>query len=849
MNDKLFQKNVALWAKSCPKEAVMLPYADCQCFEACLTDSGEPNLKRLYGSSIIFYHAQEGAASEAEAWFETVPKKDIPLLMVYGVGLGYYYDVAKKWLKEDSKRYLIFLEDDLSIIHKLFETQRGTEILQDRQVQLLHFSNLKDEEGTLEVLYWNFALTRIAVSALRCYAEKKGHFLEQLRHKIAHDAAIKNALVDEYMRYGGAFFINFYQNMLYLPQSYLGNRFFGKFFKVPAIICGAGPSLSKNVALLGSLLDKAVVFAGGSALNVLNAARFQPHFGAGIDPNSMQLARLSSSQGYEVPFFYRNRLFHEAFHMIHGPRLYVTGSGGYDVAEYFEEKFDIKADFLDEGHNVVNFCVQVAQEMGCDPIIFVGMDLAFTGMKEYAPGVVEDATICQTKILDIEDEDDRALLKHDIHGEPVYTLWKWIAEAEWLGNFAKEHPAITMINCTEGGLGFPDIPNKTLCAVAEKYLHRTYELKNRIHGETQNSIMPQVTDSTMAEIMEELVQGLKRTYSYLQVLIAESEAAIIKIKAGQEIPGQSGKAALAEIELAEEPAYKYVVDIFNAVYSRMLNRELHEINTRRYSEKLRIIKRLTLNIQKLSFLRDVTNVNIELIDYAFKEKNHRIKNKKLQEQSMPLVNQKGDSPAEYSYEEQRFYIKDIELEIFVDEAFAPALIPKGEYKDGQILSSGHRLRVFYDANWKLSECYLELNSEACLQDGQCVLFYPNGLKKEELFYREGHLHGPSTFWTESGQVLAKSWFLNGQQLGKSCWHYPSGALYSLQRYQGNQWNGQQEFYYQNGCLKSLMSYEEGQIVGEPLLLNEDGSSARVCTDVCTESRDVLNDQNFPCKDE
>lgn len=816
MNDKLFQKNLGLWAKTCPKEAVMLPYVDCKCFEMITTNAGEPTLKRLYGSSIVDYHSLEGAAAEAEAWFRSLPLKEIPLLIVYGVGLGYYYDAALAWLKKDSKRSLIFLEDDLAVIHKLLETEQGTKILQDKQVQLLYFRNLKDEEGVFEVLYWNFALTRIAVSALKCYADKKGHFLDQLRHKIAHDAAIKNALVDEYMRFGGAFFINFYQNMLCIPDSYLGNRFFGKFHKVPAIICGAGPSLAKNISLLGTLLDKAIVFAGGSALNVLNAAAFQPHFGAGIDPNPMQLKRLSESQGFEVPFFYRNRMFHDAFKMIHGPHLYITGSGGYDISQFFEEKFKIEADFLDEGHNVVNFCVQVAHEMGCNPIIFVGMDLAFTGMLEYAPGVVEDASVSQTAILDIKEEDDKALIREDIHGQPVYTLWKWIAEAEWLGDFAKEHPQLEMINCTEGGLGFPGVPNETLEEVAKRYLTHTYELKNRIHGETQNSVIPHLTYRKVVNAMKELSKGLERTISYFDVLIEESEDAISKIKEAQAAPAQSGKAALAEIELAEEPAYKYVIDIFNAVYSRVLNRELHEINTRRFSEKQRTIKRLALNVKKLTFLRNVAKINEELIDYAFRERKAQQKGIK-QNVEVPLA-----SSGEYSFENHQLILNDPELGLAIKESFHPVMIPE-ERKDGKELAERHVLKVFYDAKWKLFETRVEYNGQP---DGQCLLFYPDGSVKEEWFYRRGRLHGPATFWSKDGSILAKSWFYDGKQVGKSWWYYHSGTLYSLQRYRNNVWHGQQEFYYEDGTIKTLMNYENGVLVGKPLLLCPHGSLGR-----------------------
>lgn len=808
MNDKTFQKNLTFWAKSCPKEAVMLPYVDCKCVEVCSTHLGEPNLKRLYGSSIIYYHSQEGAAAEAKEWFRSLPLKDVPLLMVYGVGLGYYYDAAKEWLKKDPKRHLIFLEDDLAVIHKLLETERGSQILQDKQVQLLYFRNLKDEEGTFEVLYWNFVLTRIAVSALKSYADKKGHILEQLRHKIVHDAAIKNALVDEYMRYGGAFFINFYQNMLCLGDSYLGNRFFGKFPGVPAIICGAGPSLAKNVALLGTLLDKAVVFAGGSAMNVLNASSFVPHFGAGIDPNPMQLERLNASQGYEVPYFYRNRMFHDAFKMIHGPHLYVTGSGGYDISEFFEEKFKINADFLDEGHNVVNFCVQIAYEMGCNPIIFVGMDLAFTGMKAYAPGVIEDATVSQTTILDVEEEEEKAFLKEDVNGKPVYTLWKWIAESEWLGDFAKNHPNISMINCTEGGLGFPGVPNVTLEEAAKKHLNRAYEFKNRVHGETQNSAIPHVTYRKVANVMKELSIGLKRTIEHFNVLLEESDRTIAKIKEGQDATAQSGRAALAEIELAEEPAYKYVVDIFNAVYSRVLNRELHEINIGRHSEKQRTIKKLALNAKKMKFLQEVSKINEQLIDYAFNERKAK---KKGEKHSVEVA---ATSPGKYIFENKKLILNDPELDLAVEEAFEPVMIPE-ERKDGLELPKGHVLRVFYDKKWKLFECYTELQGQP---NGQCILFYPDGSVKEESFYLNGKLHGPSTFWSNKGSVLAKSWFVNGKQVGKCYWYYPSGVPYSVQRYKNGLWHGQQVFYYEDGTIKTLMQYKHGLLDGKPVLL-------------------------------
>lgn len=813
MTEKLFQKNLELWAKAAPKEAVMLPYVDHSSYSFCETDQGEINLKRTLKGKSEFYHSPRGAVKEAEKWFKQLDLKDTPVIYVYGVGLGYYYDAAKQWLKKDPKRYLVFLEDDLAVIHRLFETEQGSKILQDSRAQLIYFRDLKDEEAAFEVLYWNFVMTKIAVSALGLYAKNRKVFLGELQHKIAYDAAVKNALIDEYLRYGGAFFINFYKNMLCLPESHLGNQFFGKFTNIPAIICGAGPSLQKNIAQLKKSLGNAIIFAGGSALNALNAQGFQPHFGAGIDPNPAQYKRLSSNEGFEVPFFYRNRMFHDAFKMIHGPRLYVTGCGGYDIAEYFEEKFNIKAGFLDEGHNVVNFCVEVANAMGCNPIIFVGMDLAFTEMKAYAPGIVDDEKVTKTEILEADDYDAKALLRQDIFDKPTYTLWKWIAESEWIGEFAREHPLLKMINCTEGGIGFPGIPNKSLAEIAKVYFKRQYELANRIHGETQNSSMPQLTQRKVTLAMNALADSLKRTRNYLNILIQEAEETAHKVKKSAEPQStQSGRAALAETELADEDGFKHVVEIFNVVQSRILNRELHEINSGRYSEKQKILKRLALNIKRLKFLSNVAQVNDELIDYAFKER------KKGKKEDKPQIKIPSSNLGTYTFKNKSLTLIDPELNLEIHQEFEPVLVPKKRQNDME-LADGCQLKVFYNDVWTIGECHVQKDG---VLHGECLLFYPEGAKKEQTYYLKGKLHGPSIFWSEEGTILAKSWFINGKQEGKMWWYYPSGAIYSLQRFYKGAWHGRQEYYHENGGIKTIMDYHHGKLVEKPILLDKEG---------------------------
>ncbi len=615
------EKNSARWTHADPKAVVFLPYVECDHLQFCNTIEGELNLKRNDEGKTTFYHSHKGALKEQHNWFANLDLTYVEVLYVYGLGLGYAYDVVKPWLKKNRAHQIVFLEDDLAVIRRFFESDRAGPILRDKQVAIHYFDDIEKKDSPLSQLYWRYMTTKIMVSALPFYMRKKGDRLEQLEHKIAYDATLQHALVDEYLKCGVVFFRNFYLNMLSLEGAYLANRLFGKFQKVPAIICGAGPSLSKQLPMLKDLKEKALIFAGGSAVNALNAADIHPHFCAGIDPNPEQEIRVRQSKSLQEPFLYRNRLYSDALRLVSGPRLYVTGSGGYDVAKWFEQKLDIPSDEeeLDEGFNVVNFCIAIAHAMGCDPIIFCGMDLAYTNMKVYAKGVVKKSKVKKKEIINLEDLDQTAIIRDDIYGKPVYTVWKWIAEANWIGDFAEEHPENQLINATEGGIGFPNVENDTLKEVASVYLTEKFDLSTRVHEAIAQSAMPQVTTQRVREAMHELRASLVRCLQHLEVIIEEDSSLSKQIKVAQEPPkiAQSGKATVSEIDMAEEVGYLYVLDIFNAVFNRVLERELHESKQRKTPWQQEVGK-LETNIKRLKMLKQVAEANIALIDYSLR---------------------------------------------------------------------------------------------------------------------------------------------------------------------------------------------------------------------------------------
>ena len=389
-SEELLHENASAWSHTHPKEAIWLQFVDVDHLKFQKVSDTVLSLRYKENGFSFSYHSEVDPLREAEERLRRFCLEKTEVLYIYGIGLGYDYLSAKEWLKNDPKRRLIFLEDNLGVICRFFETDIAKDLLNHPQVQLTYLKDLEQADFVLNELFWHFQGQPYKIFPSVAYEKYRPRFYQELKHQLTYDMQTKYDLLSEYLEYGAAFFRNFYLNVLKWDQSLLGNHLFGKFKNVPAIICGAGPSLHKNIKDLKNVNNKAIIFGGSSSLNALLHQGINPHFGVGIDPNPKQAERLMELPRLDFPFFYRQRLHHEALELLKGPRLYITGTGGYDIADWFEKKCGIEGEEIEEGRNVVNFSLEIAYRMGCNPIIFVGMDLGYTDCKLYSPGVITE---------------------------------------------------------------------------------------------------------------------------------------------------------------------------------------------------------------------------------------------------------------------------------------------------------------------------------------------------------------------------------------------------------------------------------------------------------------------------
>jgi antitoxin component YwqK of YwqJK toxin-antitoxin module len=700
--------------------------------------------------------------------------KNIQVLYIIGFSASLYEKTLKPWLEKDSTHTVIFLEDDLSIIKALIHSKEGNEILKDPQTYIFSYNenSLTTLVKRLSHCFYNFNHFIISID------ESHKQWAVYFESLLSFWNTVMRSIHAEYENYSSQYFNNYYANIQWLPLSYQGNQLFQKFQGIPAIICGAGPSLDKNLKVLETLADKALIFAGGTALNAVNSNGFVPHFGLGIDPNLEQYTRLIMNTAFELPFFYRNRLYLKALPLIQGPLLYVTGSPGYDISKYFESKLQIEGEELDEGFNVVNFSLNLAYHLGCNPIILVGLDLSYSDLKSYQSGVMSHPTHLKRQDFKTKTNLDELLVKNDIYGNPTYTLWKWVAESDWISRFANKAKDRIFLNATEGGIGVKDIPNVSLKEVADEILTKSYDLNLLVHGHIQNSSMPKdVTKENVTEICEELLESLNRCENYLNE---------------------------KNDRFKEEIGYTYVLKNFENYYQDLKALENLKYEKELHTEEDRVEREKKLENELYNYLKEAAKINALLIKFSLL----------FDESPVPSFSPVSPEDETVKMGLNTFYSKEGKL---LGKSFFKDGKREGEvklyYSNGSLYSLQHYKNglkegefLFYYPDGKIKT---HLNYKENLLDGENKLFYPNGQMKRELFFSRGKRDGKERMWSKEGVLQIEVEYSENIPQGVAKTWYPEGLI-------------AQEIEYEGGKAISIKRWDKmGLLIPDEKIIQED----------------------------
>ncbi|MBN7574111.1 MULTISPECIES: motility associated factor glycosyltransferase family protein [Clostridium] len=381
------------------------------------------------------------------------------LILIFGIDTGEYLDSLNDVLCEKNKVLIFEPNKDIFNYNK--------EKINKDNIHLIFY----DKDNIKANLYKEINSTNfnnLYVHAFGNYAEVYKYdyeiFIENLDD--AYYTACSSISVAN--RFKDIFIKNFIANLKALKNSTPLNSYEDINKGIPAIVVSAGPSLDKNIADMVTHkkeLERYFIIAGSRTLKALIKNNIKPDMIVSIDPvdDNYDMMKDYLKENSPLAFYeYSNRYLVRDYE---GEKIYLSTF----LSNTIQELNNLKGTFL--GGSVAHTCIDIANIMGCSPIILVGQDLAFTYDKHHSESAIFESD--DTKNY------EASLKVENIFGEKIrtnITLNQFRLKMEEYIDFYKTHKQVEFINVSYGA-EIKGAPHKELCDVFKTYTNNNVNKK------------------------------------------------------------------------------------------------------------------------------------------------------------------------------------------------------------------------------------------------------------------------------------------------------------------------------------------------------------------------------------
>jgi len=484
---------------------------------------------------------------------------NIQAICVYGESDFEFYSFLKEWLEEEKERKIIFLEEDSEKYEK--SKKHINKIFTSKSVKNIFIKNSFEE--CLKKIAWDCSYLNLKI--LKSNVEKRKDSFEKISQILNELHLGVNLTSHLYADFGIKIFENIYNNLLKTNDFVFFDTFCNKFKNIPAIIAGAGPSLDKNIHLLKEAYDKALIFVGGSALNIFSKKNVRHHFSGFIDQSCL-FKRFKNNYFFENVFFYTNQMNYHNFSIVHSNKVLLSDYGAYPLENWMYDQLNIKQQVFEGGWNVTTFLIKIAAYLGCNPIYFVGLDLCFKKNK-YAKGVTKTKKIYEHIKLT------------NINNETVYSQKDWFLAKKWIEEFVLANKKIKFINATEGGLKLENINNLKL-SDALNSLDTNSDLFGYVHSIYQQMEKKKFDKQKVIQVLK----IIKKSFERSDILCDEYLSEIQNNNIDENL-----------IRLQKEIAYVYLIDPVWQIWKYVILRKTQNTSLHILINKLIFFKTVIAN--------------------------------------------------------------------------------------------------------------------------------------------------------------------------------------------------------------------------------------------------------------
>ncbi len=260
----------------------------------------------------------------------------------------------------------------------------------------------------------------------------------------------------------------------------------------PAVCLAAGPSLQKNLAHLldAGVREKVALISAGTVYALVHGLGLAPDIVTTIDFQRLnwtdQFAHIPLDPA--CPLVYLHSTYPQTVRRWPGPKFVAENAS--DTVGWIRKYSEGKKSAA-QVQTVAHLNLMVALELGANPIILLGQDLAMPRDAHHAAGA-------RAQDLAPDEAPAEAFVEvPDYQGKMVHTRHSFLSMKTVFERMIAEHPDRTFFNCSEGGLALVGAQHLPLCEVLGRVAeHRTYPgALRRTLADVCAAYKPQVKDT------------------------------------------------------------------------------------------------------------------------------------------------------------------------------------------------------------------------------------------------------------------------------------------------------------------------------------------------------------------
>lgn len=426
-------------------------------------------IKMVNGEKNFYIGSKYSVQRDIDQFIKQVQDFNVStIFVIFGLGAGEHIVELLKKISPTNK--VLVIEPCKKVIEILINDKINAELFNNNMIYITD-SSVKIVDllgGFIDEVNVN----NIQMLVYANYDKIYNNQFKALATDLHHYVEISMINMNTNIGYSKDFFKCYMKNLKQILDSSIVNEFKGKLNGVPAIIVSAGPSLEKNIELLKEVKGKFIIITGIRTVMSLTKHHIKPDIVCAIDATEAMYEVAKPSLDCEAPLVFCENTNYKILEEYKGKRIFFKE--GMNLLNLTNELTGLKIDTLWSGGSVAHNCTAFARYAGCNPIIFIGQDFAYTNEKYHA----DSASIAKNNKV----EDSDIIYCKDINGEDIKTSLILDVYRKNMEQFIRSAKDTLFINSTEGGALMDGAKTQPLRNTIDEYILEVEEFNQRLES-------------------------------------------------------------------------------------------------------------------------------------------------------------------------------------------------------------------------------------------------------------------------------------------------------------------------------------------------------------------------------